>query len=85
MTVEETKAKEKIKKIAATRKATKARRKDLRKICYELKVVDNKLSNTKRNNLEGCFREAKWIKNYTIMSQYPFEVEIGDTIPVYLQ
>lgn len=45
---------------------TRAKRKT--QICktYELKIVENKLSKTKKDNLDRIFLECKWLYNYAI-------------------
>ena len=53
-------------KIKASLQATRARHKTMNCKTYELKIVENKLSRSKRETLTRFFLEAKWMKNHII-------------------
>lgn len=63
---------DKSQKIKQTLQETRVRRTnmDIRVFC--LKIDESKLSDVKRNKLEGVFREAKWIYNDVIGSEDAF-------------
>ena len=77
------------KKIAATRKATRAKRKEQHCRTFELKVDQSKLSKTVLSMLQLLFLQAKWFCNMILGSEDMFvfdtsitqvQVKKGDTI-----
>lgn len=64
------------KKIAASFKRTKERRKRQTPRVVDLKIVTNKLSSTQREALERLFIEAKWVYNDAIGSDNIFEYQV---------
>lgn len=60
------------KKIAASAKKTRERRKRQTPRVIDLKIVTNKLSSTQRESLERLFVEAKWVYNDIIGSEDAF-------------
>lgn len=63
-------------KIAASRKATKERRKRQTPRAIDLKIVTNKLSSTQRELLERLFVEAKWVYNDIVGSEDAFSYQV---------
>lgn len=61
-------------------KATRAKR--LNQICcvYTIKIDESCLSKLQKEQLKMLFVEAKWIYNYVLSSDDPFNVKIGSTI-----
>lgn len=53
-------------KIKKSLNATRKRHRDMDCKVYELKIVDNKLSKTKKETLQRFFLEAKWMKNHIL-------------------
>lgn len=69
--------------IAATQKATRAKRAGQLCRVYDLKVVDNKLSSRQREALKMVFVEAKWIRNAALGHEGgPLAYELGPTVTV---
>ena len=68
------------KNIALRIKATRAKR--LNQICrvYTIKIDESRLSKLQKEQLKMLFVEAKWIYNYVLSSDDPFNVKIGSTI-----
>lgn len=60
------------KKIAASARKTRERRKRQTPRVIDLKIVTNKLSPTQRESLERLFVEAKWVYNGIIGSEDAF-------------
>ena len=71
-------------KISQTRKDNVERRKGMVKRTIKLKVQKNHVSRKKQGKVDQAYLQAKWIRNHVIHSQYPFEVEIKDTVPVHM-
>jgi len=62
---------------------TKARRSGMSPVVYDLKILDNKLSEEKREKIEKLFLEAKWVYNYSLSLEDPFSVSPKiKTVPV---
>lgn len=53
-------------KIKQTLIETKSRRANMDICVYDLKILSNKLSNTKSEKIDRMFLEAKWIYNYSL-------------------
>ncbi len=68
--------KSKNEKIAASRKATKERRKRQTPRVIDLKIITNKLSNTQLEALERLFVEAKWVYNDIVGSEDAFSYQV---------
>lgn len=68
--------KAKNKKIAASFKATKERRKRQTPRVVDLKIVTNKLTANQREALERLFIEAKWVYNDAIGTDNIFEYQV---------
>ena len=68
------------KNIALSVKATRAKR--LNQICrvYTIKIDESRLSKLQKEQLKMLFVEAKWIYNYVLSSDDPFNVKIGSAI-----
>lgn len=61
-------------------KATRAKR--LNQIChvYMVKIDESRLSKLQKEQIKMLFVEAKWIYNFVLSSDNPFDVQIGKTI-----
>lgn len=62
-------------RIKASLNATRERHAKMDCKVYEIKIMDNKLSNSKRETLDCFFLEAKWMKNHILAG------EIKDATP----
>lgn len=56
-------------KIKDTLRATKEKRSQMNCRVISVKVQENRLSNAKREKLQCCFLEAKWLSNAVIASE----------------
>lgn len=68
------------KNIGLSMKATRAKR--LNQICrvYTVKIDESRLSKTQKEHLKMLFVEAKWIYNFVLSQDNPFDVSIGKSI-----
>lgn len=68
------------KNIGLSMQATRAKR--LNQICcvYTVKIDESRLSKIQREQLKMLFVEAKWIYNFVLSQDNPFDVNIGKTI-----
>lgn len=71
-------------KIKASLQATRDRHKTMNCRTYELKIVENKLSQSKKETLERFFLEAKWMKNHIIASDITHATPLMKTAKVKL-
>lgn len=68
------------KNIGLSMQATRAKR--LNQICrvYTVKIDESRLSKIQKDHLKMLFVEAKWIYNFVLSQDNPFDVKIGHTI-----